>query len=227
MVAQNTCGVQCIYYIEPNFVKKQLKSVLDDVRIDTLKIGMLAKSNIVEVIAECLTHTHVPFIVLDTVMIAKSGDPLLSLDTIGSIRQLLLPKVSLITPNLLEAALLLEDSVAESETDMLLQGKSLLNLGCKAVLIKGGHLNNAKESPDWLITRNDQKRFSTVRVNTRHTHGTGCTLSAAIAALRPRHDGWISAIAEAKVWLQQALLHAELLEVGKGIGPVHHFYNWW
>lgn len=102
----------------------------------------------------------------------------------------------------------------------------MLALGCQAVLMKGGHLSD-KESPDWLLTPTQQQRFSAPRVNTRHTHGTGCTLSAALAALRPRHANWHDTLTEAKAWLQQALMEADSLEVGKGIGPVHHFHQWW
>lgn len=226
LVAQNTRGVQSVYRIEPAFVAAQLDSVLDDVRIDAAKIGMLAETAIVEVVAEKLKGASLPFVVLDTVMIAKSGDELLSPDAVASIRERLLPQVSLITPNLPEAAALLGCRMAQDEASMLQQGDALLELGCEAVLMKGGHLSDA-ESPDWLITRAGRQRFTAPRVNTRHTHGTGCTLSAALAALRPRHADWAGTVAEAKAWLQQALLHADSLEVGHGIGPVHHFHQWW
>ncbi|MBS0898085.1 bifunctional hydroxymethylpyrimidine kinase/phosphomethylpyrimidine kinase [Pantoea dispersa] len=226
LVAQNTRGVQSVYRIEPAFVAAQLDSVLDDVRIDAAKIGMLAETAIVEVVAEKLKRASLPFVVLDTVMIAKSGDALLSPDAVASIRECLLPQVSLITPNLPEAAALLGCRMAQDEASMLQQGDALLELGCEAVLMKGGHLSDA-ESPDWLITRTGRQRFTAPRVNTRHTHGTGCTLSAALAALRPRHADWAGTVAEAKAWLQQALLHADSLEVGHGIGPVHHFHQWW
>lgn len=226
LVAQNTRGVQSVYRIEPAFVAAQLDTVLDDVRIDAAKIGMLAETTIVEVVAEKLKRASLPFVVLDTVMIAKSGDALLSPDAVASIRERLLPQVSLITPNLPEAAALLGCSMAQDEATMLEQGDALLELGCEAVLMKGGHLSDA-ESPDWLITRAGRQRFTAPRVNTRHTHGTGCTLSAALAALRPRHADWAGTVAEAKAWLQQALLHADSLEVGHGIGPVHHFHQWW
>ena len=226
LVAQNTQGVQSVYRIAPEFVAAQLDSVLSDVRIDSAKIGMLSETAIVEQVAARLRKADIPFVVLDTVMVAKSGDALLSPDAVASVRELLLPQVSLITPNLPEAAALLNCAVASDEAEMREQGRALLALGCQAVLMKGGHLT-AAESPDWLITHSTEQRFSTSRVNTRHTHGTGCTLSAALAALRPRHADWAETIGEAKNWLQQALLQADSLEVGKGIGPVHHFHQWW
>ncbi|AOR62024.1 bifunctional hydroxymethylpyrimidine kinase/phosphomethylpyrimidine kinase [Pectobacterium wasabiae] len=227
LVAQNTLGVQSVYRIEPDFVAAQLDSVLSDVRIDSAKIGMLAQTDIVETVAERLRYYSVPFVVLDTVMLAKSGDPLLAPEAVESIRRELLPLVSLITPNLPEAAALLNTSPATNERDMREQGEALLAMGCQAVLMKGGHLSEA-ESPDWLFSRQaDPQRFSSARVDTRHTHGTGCTLSAALAALRPRHDSWSETVKVAKDYLQQALQQADTLEVGHGIGPVHHFHRWW
>lgn len=226
LVAQNTCGVQAVYRIEPDFVAAQLDSVLDDVRIDSAKIGMLSETAIVEIVSEKLKRTDIPWVVLDTVMVAKSGDPLLSPDAIASVRERLLPQVSLITPNLPEAAALLGCAAARSEDEMLQQGQALLALGCKAVLMKGGHLSE-RESPDWLILPDGAQRFTAPRVNTRHTHGTGCSLSAALSALRPRHNSWGETLTEAKAWLQGALLQADSLQVGKGIGPVHHFHRWW
>lgn len=226
LVAQNTCGVQSVYRIEPDFVAAQLDSVFSDVRIDTTKIGMLAETDIVEVVAERLRRHHVRNVVLDTVMLAKSGDPLLSPSAIETLRVRLLPQVSLITPNLPEAAALLDAPHARTEQEMLAQGRALLAMGCEAVLMKGGHLEDA-QSPDWLFTREGEQRFSAPRVNTKNTHGTGCTLSAALAALRPRHRTWGETVNEAKAWLSAALAQADTLEVGKGIGPVHHFHAWW
>ncbi|WP_410057214.1 PfkB family carbohydrate kinase, partial [Salmonella enterica] len=165
-------------------------------------------------------------VVLDTVMLAKSGDPLLSPSAIETLRVRLLPQVSLITPNLPEAAALLDAPHARTEQEMLAQGRALLAMGCEAVLMKGGHLEDA-QSPDWLFTREGEQRFSAPRVNTKNTHGTGCTLSAALAALRPRHRSWGETVNEAKAWLSAALAQADTLEVGKGIGPVHHFHAWW
>lgn len=226
LVAQNTQGVQSVYRIEPDFVGAQLDSVLSDVRIDAIKIGMLAESDVVEVVADRLKAATTPWIVLDTVMLAKSGDPLLSQQAVATLRERLLPQVSIITPNLPEAAALLGCSMARNEQEMREQGRELLAMGCQAVLMKGGHLSES-ESPDWLFTRELEQRFSAPRVNTRHTHGTGCTLSAALAALRPRHDNWVATVQAAKTWLQGALEQADSLEVGQGIGPVHHFHQWW
>ena len=215
-----------VYNIEPEFVSAQLDSVLSDVRIDSAKIGMLANSQIVDVVAERLRHYQPPFVVLDTVMLAKSGDPLLLPEAVDAVRRLLIPQVSIITPNLPEAAALLECATATNETEMLEQGEALLAMGCGAVLMKGGHLSD-EESPDWLFMAGSRERFTAPRVDTRHTHGTGCTLSAALAALRPRHNNWADTVREAKEYLQQALMQADSLEVGHGIGPVHHFHRWW
>ncbi|MFK3843251.1 bifunctional hydroxymethylpyrimidine kinase/phosphomethylpyrimidine kinase [Serratia sp. NPDC087055] len=226
LVAQNTRGVQSVYNIDPAFVAAQLDSVFSDVRIDSTKIGMLANTDIVQAVAERLRHYQPAFVVLDTVMLAKSGDPLLAPEAVDSIRRELLPLVSIITPNLPEAAALLECAPAENERQMREQGQALLAMGCRAVLMKGGHLSES-ESPDWLFSDGQELRFTAPRVATRHTHGTGCTLSAALAALRPRHDDWASTVASAKDYLQKALQQADTLEVGQGIGPVHHFHAWW
>ena len=208
LVAQNTRGVQSVYRIEPDFVAAQLDSVFSDVRIDTTKIGMLAETDIVEAVAERLARYRVANVVLDTVMLAKSGDPLLSASAVETLRQRLLPQVSLITPNLPEAAALLDAPHARNEREMLEQGRALLALG-------------------WLFTREGEQRFTAPRVQTKNTHGTGCTLSAALAALRPRHADWAATVIEAKAWLSAALAQADSLEVGHGIGPVHHFHAWW
>jgi len=226
LVAQNTRGVQSVYRIEPDFVAAQLESVFSDVRIDTTKIGMLAETDIVEAVAEQLLRNQVKNVVLDTVMLAKSGDPLLSPSAVDTLRKKLLPQVALITPNLPEAAALLDAPHARSEQEMKAQGQALLAMGCEAVLMKGGHLDDA-ESPDWLFTRDGAMRFTAPRVKTKNTHGTGCTLSAALAALRPRHQSWAETVQEAKIWLSRALTQADTLEVGHGAGPVHHFHAWW
>lgn len=204
LVAQNTRGVQSVYRIEPDFVAAQLDSVFSDVRIDTTKIGMLVETDIVEAVAERLQRYQIQNVVLDTVMLAKSGDPLLSPSAVATLRSRLLPQVSLITPNLPEAAALLDAPHARNEQEMLEQGRSLLAMGCGAVLMKGGHLDD-EQSPDWLFTREGEQRFTAPRIMTKNTHGTGCTLSAALAALRPRHTNWADTVQEAKSWLSSAL----------------------
>lgn len=226
LVAQNTRGVQSVYNIDAGFVAEQIDSVLSDIRIDSAKIGMLANTEIVESVANALKHYPLPYVVLDTVMLAKSGDPLLAPEAIATLRRELLPQVALITPNLPEAAALLNVAPAKNEQQMCEQGRALLELGCQAVLLKGGHLLG-EESPDWLFSEGQEHRLTAPRIHTRHTHGTGCTLSAALCALRPRHDNWLSTVVAAKAYLQQALQQADSLEVGQGIGPVHHFHAWW
>ncbi|MDA5549990.1 bifunctional hydroxymethylpyrimidine kinase/phosphomethylpyrimidine kinase [Yersinia massiliensis] len=226
LVAQNTTGVQSVYPIEPAFVAAQLDSVLNDVRIDSAKIGMLANAEIVEIVAAQLRRYPIAFVVLDTVMVAKSGDPLLAPDAVAALREQLLPQVDLITPNLPEAAALLNCQPASDEQQMREQGRALLALGCQSVLMKGGHLCG-EDSPDWLFTAQGEQRFVSRRINTRHTHGTGCTLSAALAALRPRYGNWAETVEAAKSYLQGALEQADSLEVGSGVGPVHHFHEWW
>jgi len=226
LVAQNTCGVQAVFPVSAEFVGQQLASVLNDVQIASVKLGMLHRQEIIEQVAEQLQAAQIPWRVLDTVMLAKSGDPLLDPDAIRCLCEVLIPKVSIITPNIPEAAALLGCAPAENEGQMREQGEQLLALGCEAVLMKGGHLQ-AAESPDWLITASGHQRFSHPRIATRNTHGTGCTLSAALAALRPQCSNWEDTTARAKQWLQGAIAHADDLNVGQGHGPVHHFYQYW
>ncbi|MGQ5523908.1 bifunctional hydroxymethylpyrimidine kinase/phosphomethylpyrimidine kinase [Chitinimonas sp. PSY-7] len=226
LTAQNTCGVKAVHPIPPDFVAAQLDAVFSDIRIDAVKLGMLANTGVIHAVADCLGQYCGAYVVLDTVMIAKGGHPLLEPSAIQAMRQRLLPLVTLITPNLPEAAALLDCTMAETEDAMLEQGRALLELGARAVLMKGGHLGG-EESPDWLVTPAGEIRFSRQRVITKHTHGTGCTLSAALAALRPSHVDWTSTVAAARDYLQTALAAADQLKVGNGIGPVHHFHAWW
>ncbi|WP_075180863.1 bifunctional hydroxymethylpyrimidine kinase/phosphomethylpyrimidine kinase [Pantoea sp. 1.19] len=226
LVAQNTRGVQSVCRVAPAFVLAQLDSVLSDVRIDSVKIGMLAEADIALAVAERLQQAAPRWRVLDTVMLAKSGDALLSPSAVAVLRDRLLPLASMVTPNLPEAAALLGCAPAVNEREMRAQGRALLAMGAQAVLMKGGHLRD-DESPDWLLTADDERRFTAPRVATRHTHGTGCSLSSALAALRPQRADWAETVRDAKAWLQGALIHADSLRVGSGQGPVHHFWRWW
>ncbi|MDR0769794.1 MAG: bifunctional hydroxymethylpyrimidine kinase/phosphomethylpyrimidine kinase [Burkholderiales bacterium] len=226
LTAQNTQGVQGVFPVTPEFVMAQCDSVFGDLRIDSVKCGMLANAAVIGAVAASLVRYRPPVFVLDTVMVAKGGDTLLAPEAVRALREVLLPLADIVTPNLPEAAALLDTDIATDETAMRQQGRALLALGAKAVLMKGGHLKSG-DSPDWLITPAEELRFAVPRVETRHTHGTGCTLSAALAALRPQRPDWKTTVQEAKDWLTQALMQADRLSVGRGIGPPHHFHRWW
>ncbi|WP_297576163.1 bifunctional hydroxymethylpyrimidine kinase/phosphomethylpyrimidine kinase [uncultured Deefgea sp.] len=158
---------------------------------------------------------------------AESGSPsTYGTAAVNALREQLLPMASIITPNLPEAAALLGCAEAQSEAQMRSQGRELSAAGAQAVLMKDGHLGG-ESCPDWLIAPNDEVCFPAARIATRHTDGTGCTLSAALTALRPQCTDWEEPVAKAKAWLLLAITEAERLEVGHGIGPVHHFHQWW
>ena len=226
LTAQNTRGVRAIHTPDAAFVAAQLDAVFDDIRIDAVKIGMLANAAIVRAVAAALRRYRPACVVLDTVMISKSDHALLEPDAVAALRDELLPLATLVTPNLPEAAALLGDAPADDEPAMLRQGEALRALGAQAVLMKGGHLA-ASDSPDWLVDASGSRRFGGPRIAVSHTHGTGCTLSSAIAALVPQRVDLASAIADAKAYLLDALRESERLEVGGGVGPLHHFHRWW
>jgi hydroxymethylpyrimidine/phosphomethylpyrimidine kinase len=255
LTAQNTRGVREICAVPAAFVAAQLDAVFDDVRVDAVKIGMLGTADVIRAVAGVLAARRPPYVVLDPVMVAKSGDRLLAEDAVRELREVLLPLVDLVTPNLPEAADLLGVPEATDEAGMREQLAKLVRLG-PAVLLKGGHLTGP-ECPDLLAFRpvpraaggsaaagepdaaggseaagepdaaGETVRLTAPRVATRNTHGTGCTLSSAIAALRPRSAGWVEAVTEAKRYLTGALAAADGLDVGTGHGPVHHFHAWW
>ncbi|WP_085248580.1 bifunctional hydroxymethylpyrimidine kinase/phosphomethylpyrimidine kinase [Gilliamella mensalis] len=226
LTAQSTQGVDEVLAISPEFIEAQFNTLYQDIPIDSVKMGMLMNKEIVTTVHHLLKSNPIPIIVLDTVMVAKGGHSLLKPDAITAIGELLLPLATIITPNLPEAAALLNCNEAKTEDDMQKQGYELLKLGCKAVLMKGGHLPS-NESPDYLITQNNVIRMAFPRVKTKNTHGTGCTLSAAIAALLPKYNNLEQTIKQAKNYLQGAISHADDLAIGNGIGPTHHFYQWW
>ncbi|SEI95139.1 bifunctional hydroxymethylpyrimidine kinase/phosphomethylpyrimidine kinase [Paraburkholderia diazotrophica] len=226
LTAQNTRGVTAIHTPDPAFVIAQLDAVFDDIRIDAVKIGMLANAAIVRAVADALRRHKPKHVVLDTVMISKSNHALLAPEAVDAVRDELLPLADLLTPNLPEAAALLRTPSATDEAAMVDQGEALRKLGARAVLMKGGHLA-AADSPDWLTQDSGTMRLAGPRVPVKNTHGTGCTLSSAIAALIPQRDDLASAVADAKVYLTGALEQSSRLDVGHGVGPVHHFYRWW
>lgn len=222
LTAQNTQGVTGIHLIPPAFVQNQIETVFADIRVDAIKIGMIANADVATAVAQALKeHTDIP-IVLDPVMIAKGGAALLEPDAVNTLRDALLPIAALLTPNLPEAAHLLGCDIANTRDEMVVQGAALCALGAKAVLMKGGHLDGP-DSPDCLVTPNTVTWFEAVRTPTRNTHGTGCTLSSALAAQLAKGQTPVAATAAAKSYIAQAILHAGDLSVGTGHGPTHHF----
>jgi hydroxymethylpyrimidine/phosphomethylpyrimidine kinase len=207
-------------------VTQQLLAVLSDLNVAAIKIGMLASVDIIEAIGGVLRqHPDIP-VVLDPVMVAKSGDALLHPDAINALREVLFPLATLITPNIPEAALLNGSIDAGSEAQMEEQARALSVFGCSAVLLKGGHLDTS-DSTDLLILDATVHRFSHPRLATRNTHGTGCTLSSAIAAELAKGASIQVAVATAEDYLHEAIACADQLDVGHGHGPVHHFHALW
>lgn len=227
LVAQTTTGVSAVREVPAEFVTAQLDTLLRDVGVDAVKIGMLATTEVIEAVARALDTYRPPHVVLDPVMVAKSGDRLLAADAVEALRTELLPRADLITPNLPEAADLLGTGEARDLDAMRAQGAALLDLGAGRVLMKGGHLPTRDATDLLLIPDSEPEALRAPRIDTKNTHGTGCTLSSAIAALRPRRPDWPEAVRDAKTYLTEALRHADTLDVGQGKGPVHHFHAWW
>jgi hydroxymethylpyrimidine/phosphomethylpyrimidine kinase len=226
LTAQNTRGVSAVLDVPPAFVAAQMEAVFSDLAVGAVKIGMLGNAGVVRAVAQGLArHRRLP-IVVDPVMVATSGDRLLTPDAAEALRKELLPLALVVTPNLPEAAALLDAPQAESEDDMVRQAERLLATGAKAVLMKGGH-GKGGESADLLITATAMMRFAAARIATRNTHGTGCTLAAAIAAGLARGEGLADAVRRAKEYVTAAIAAADRLAVGHGHGPVHHFHRWW
>jgi hydroxymethylpyrimidine/phosphomethylpyrimidine kinase len=226
LTAQSTVGVTGVHVVPTEFVTQQLETLVADVRLDAIKIGMLANAGIIGAVGDfLLRHPH-EHVVLDPVIVATSGDRLLDDDAIQAMRDLL-PLASLITPNLAEAAALLDTPPARSLADMRLHARALQEIGADRVLIKGGHLDEGPESADLLLDVDGETLLRAPRIDTVNTHGTGCTLSSALAALRPQRDSWLEAALDAKSWLTSALSAADELDIGHGHGPVHHFHEFW
>ncbi len=226
LTAQNTLGVSGIHDIEPDFVRAQMDAVFSDLDVDAVKIGMLSRSDVIDAVAAGLEAHGARNIVLDPVMVAASGDPLLVPEAVDSLRAALIPLADLITPNLHEAARLVGGAVAGDENAMERQAESLLALGPGAVLLKGGH-GGGPESADLLVTGDERTWFKAPRRATQNTHGTGCTLSSAIAAGLARGDDLKTAISAAKTFISAAIIAADNLQIGAGHGPVHHFHGFW
>ncbi len=226
LTAQNTTGVRGIHEVPADFVTAQIDAVFADLDIRSVKIGMVAQRNTIEAIVAALARWSPEHVVLDPVMVATSGDRLLAADAVEALRSRLIPRSSIVTPNLPEAAALLGEPVAEGEAAIVSQGRRLMAMGCGAVLIKGGH-GQGTESVDHFFDADRSIALAGPRLATRNTHGTGCSLSAAIAAGLAKGQDIGTAVQAAKVWISEAIAQADRLNVGQGNGPLHHFYGFY
>ncbi len=226
LTAQNTLGVFAIHDVPADFVAAQIDAVFSDLDVGAVKIGMLSQPAVIEAVAGRLKAHGATNIVVDPVMVAASGDPLIADEAVATLRETLMPMATLMTPNLPEAARLLGESEAADEAEMFRQGEELRLLGAGAVLVKGGH-GRGEESVDVLAAAGGHARFAAPRIATKNTHGTGCTLSSAIAAGLARGRDLNDAIAMAKDYVAAAIAAADRLQIGGGHGPVHHFHRWW
>ena len=226
ITAQNTIGVQAAMPVEPNLVAAQIRSVLSDIEIRAVKTGMLHSSETILAVAESLQEFQ-GHVVVDPVMVAKSGDPLLSDDAVETLNETLIARATLTTPNLPEAARILGAEVALCPEDMMEQGKALLKMTSGAMLIKGGHAPGDL-CVDILIEPGEEPLvLSSKRIDTRNTHGTGCTLSAAVAANLALGSSLAESVDRSRRYLLRAIAAADSMNVGKGHGPVYHFHEYW
>jgi hydroxymethylpyrimidine/phosphomethylpyrimidine kinase len=226
LTAQNTQGVRAIHPVPAAFVAAQMDAVFDDLDVKAVKIGMVAQLATIEAIAATLSRLTPAHVVLDPVMVATSGDRLLPSDAVSALLRDLFPLASLVTPNLPEAAALLGEPIATDAAAIANQGRRLMALGPQAVLIKGGHGEGA-ESVDYLCCGDEVIALAAPRIATRNTHGTGCSLSSAIAAGFARGETLEGAVRNAKTWITEAIAAADRVNVGHGHGPVHHFHRFY
>jgi hydroxymethylpyrimidine/phosphomethylpyrimidine kinase len=225
LTAQNTRGVTAIHAVPAHFVTQQIDAVAGDLRVAAVKTGMLYDRDTVLAVVEGVRRHRLSPLVVDPVMVATSGDMLLEPEAVEAVRRELLPLADILTPNLAEAARLLHLSVAADEAEMEAQARALLALGPKAVLLKGGH-GNGRDAVDILVMRDAPPvRLALPRIDTRNTHGTGCTLSAAIAAGLARGDSLPDAVVLAKRFVHDALNAGRHLKIGGGSGPVDHLHT--
>lgn len=225
LVAQNTRGVRDVLVTPPAFVTAQLRAVSDDVRIDAVKLGMLADADTIAVVRDWLGEVRPRGVVLDPVMVASSGDRLLATEAESALRELV-DHVDLVTPNIAELAILTEEAPAHSWPEVLAQAQRLAIRHDVTVLAKGGHLDG-EDAPDALVDATTVIAVPGARVHTTNTHGTGCSLSSALATLYARTGNWEASLRTAKAWLTGALETADQLDIGTGHGPVHHLHELW
>jgi hydroxymethylpyrimidine/phosphomethylpyrimidine kinase len=226
LTAQNTRGVTGIHDVPADFIAAQMDAVFSDLAVNAVKIGMLSRVAAIEAVVAGLECHRAKTIVLDPVMVATSGDRLLTTDAMKALRMTLMPRATVVTPNLPEAAALLDLPIAGGEVEMEAQARGILALGAQSVLIKGGHGTDA-ESVDLLVDANGVTRLSARRIATKNTHGTGCTLSSAIAAGLAKGLALHEAVRQAKDYVTAAIAGADTLDVGHGHGPLNHFHQLW
>ena len=224
LTAQNTRGVSAVELASPAFVAAQMRAVLSDLDVGAVKTGMLASRALVEAIAAELDATPSIPLIVDPVMVATSGDRLIDDEAVDAVKKLILPRALLMTPNLPEAARLLEGSIATTEAEARAQLDGLARLGSAAVLLKGGH-GTSSQAVDFLWHEGRVTRLATPRIATHNTHGTGCTLSSAITALVASGVALEVAVDRAKTYVHRAIASAAVTSVGKGHGPVDHLFH--
>jgi hydroxymethylpyrimidine/phosphomethylpyrimidine kinase len=225
ITAQNTLGVSAIFPIPLEYVEKQLDAVFTDLNVVAVKIGMLSDADTIKLVAAKIKQYHPRFLVVDPVMIATSGDVLLKASAISTLKSELLPLADIITPNLPEGAALIGADVPYNAAGMLKMVSSLRQLGAKTILLKGGHLEQDENSNDLLIFPEQVHHLTAKRIHTRNTHGTGCTLSSAIASYLAQGHELLRAVQLGKQYICGAIAHADELAIGKGNGPVNHFFR--
>lgn len=230
LTAQNTKSVTGILPIAPDFIGLQMDTLFQDVRIDGVKIGMLGHKPVIKVVADKLEKYQPPFIVLDPVMVAKSGDLLLEENAVAALIEALITQAHMITPNLPEAGVILKRSAPESLKEMYKfaeQLHTLMNSSRESwVLLKGGHLPS-NDTVDLLFNGDKMIEIANQKIATKNTHGTGCSLSSAICALQARLQNVPEATRQAVAFIHQSIVHADQLSVGQGHGPIHHFHKVW
>ena len=221
LTAQNTLGVQAIHGVPASFLKAQLQSVLDDIGVDAVKIGMLHSPEVVEVVAWAIDHYGLKQVVLDPVMVATSGDRLIAEETVSVLVKELFPRVQLVTPNLDEASLLLKQPLTAVD-QLHIAAQALIDMGAKAVLLKGGHLPGDVLCDVLRTPSSDALVFEATRIHSRNVHGTGCSLSSAIAAHLASGKTMADAVAAARVFIRQAIADGASVKTGEGHGPLNH-----
>ena len=224
ITAQNTVGVQKIFDLPPDLIGQQIDSVMSDIGADVIKIGMLSNSKVIDVVVKKIKKYDIQLVVVDPVMVAKSGDSLLRTDAINCLIKKLLPLTYILTPNIDEAKILTGLEI-NSIAQMKQAAKLIYKMGCKNVIVKGGHLFDSAQSTDVLFDGNKYYSFSTNRINTTNTHGTGCTFSSAIAAELAKGNDVYKSVKLAKKYLTGAINHSCNQGIGHGYGPLNHMYK--